>query len=193
MVTVSKYLQVRLQNIWSQLRESCQKEVSAVDTCFSRQTVKLLPAFVSDVIAFSDQLLAQFESPYIQVSLRSCLMSLTIDWSFSRERLSHQPLERTGDYALDPTYRSTQVGEEPPRKTLLVMQPAPQPIWSCHSQHPSLTLPSQVSWKLLEIKLNCKAQIQHFDLICQISLSNEAIKFLAHANSWRAKNHCFPK
>lgn len=124
MVTVSKYLQVRLQNIWSQLRESCQKEVSAVDTCFSRQTVNLLPAFVSDVIAFSDQLLAQFESPYIQVSLRSCLMSLTIDWSFSRERLSHQPLERTGDYALDPTYRSTQVGEEPPRKTLLVMQPA---------------------------------------------------------------------
>lgn len=145
MVTVSKYLQVRLQNIWSQLRESCQKEVSAVDTCFSRQTVNLLPAFVSDVIAFSDQLLAQFESPYIQVSLRSCLMSLTIDWSFSRERLSHQPLERTGDYALDPTYHSTQVGEEPPKKTLLVTQPAPQPIWSCHSQHPWLTLPSQVS------------------------------------------------
>lgn len=84
--------------------------------CFNRQTIKLLPAFVSDVIAFSDQLIAHFESPYIQVSLRSCHMLFTIDWSFSRERLSHQPLERTGDYALDPTYHSTQAGEEPPPK-----------------------------------------------------------------------------
>lgn len=78
-------------------------------------------------------------------------------------------------------------------KPLLAVQPTRQLVWSCHSQHPWLQLASQVSWKLLKIKLNCKAWIKNYNLICQISLSNEPIKFLASANSCRAKHCCFPK
>ena len=111
---VSKYLQFTLQNTHP---VSMQGELSKgkESIVVRRQTIKLLPAFVSGVtVLFGEPLYPQItkELPYAHTLFATA-------GSCSREGLTHQLPERDGNYALDLACCSTCTGEEPPPTSCL--------------------------------------------------------------------------